>query len=65
MRRWTGQCLGSHGRGQVRTEVLRIIPQLNGEGGYIPTVDHSVPPDVLYENYIYFRQLLAVLADQR
>ena len=54
----------SRGRDQVRAEVLRIVPELYAEGGYIPTVDHSVPPDVPYGNYVYFRQLLAELAKQ-
>lgn len=54
----------SRGCDQVRAEVLRIVPQLYAEGGYIPTVDHSVPPDVPYENYVYFRQLLAELVRQ-
>jgi hypothetical protein len=54
----------SRGRNQVDAEVQRIVPQLYAEGGFIPTVDHSVPPDVPYENYVYFRQLLAELANQ-
>jgi len=24
------------------------------EGGYIPTIDHSLPPDIPYENFCYF-----------
>jgi len=24
------------------------------QGGYIPTVDHRVPPDVSFENYLYY-----------
>jgi hypothetical protein len=52
----------SRSRAEVRAEVDRIVPELYAEGGYIPTVDHSVPPDVPLNNYIYFRQLLADLA---
>ncbi len=52
----------SRGRAEVRAEVERIVPSLYGEGGYIPTVDHSVPPDVPFSNYQYFRSLLAELA---
>lgn len=54
----------SRGRDQVIAEVQRIVPQLYAEGGFIPTVDHSVPPDVPYDNYLYFRQLLAELANR-
>ena len=37
-------------------------PALNAQGGYIATVDHSVPPDVPLANYLCFRQLLRELA---
>ena len=46
----------------IHTEVMRQVPYLNERGGYIATVDHSVPPDVSLKNYLYFRQLLAELA---
>jgi uroporphyrinogen decarboxylase len=52
----------SKGKAEVYTEVMRRVPPLIEEGGYIPTVDHSVPPDVPLENYVYFRELLADLA---
>ena len=28
------------------------------EGGYIPGCDHAMPPDIPWENYLYYRQLL-------
>jgi uroporphyrinogen decarboxylase len=31
----------------------RILPLIEN-GGYIPTVDHRVPPDVSFENYLYY-----------
>ena len=46
----------------VRAEVLRQAPHLNAQGGYIATVDHSVPPDVPFGNYLYLRELLRELA---
>jgi uroporphyrinogen decarboxylase len=52
----------SKGQEQIYAEVMRQVPHLNQSGGYIPTVDHSVPPDVPLENYRYFRYLLAELA---
>ncbi|MBN2405615.1 MAG: hypothetical protein JXE06_08545, partial [Coriobacteriia bacterium] len=33
--------------------------QLIEEGGYIPGVDHAIPPDVPWDNYLYYRELLA------
>jgi len=39
----------------IRAEVDRIVPLVE-QGGYIPHVDHRVPPDVSYENYLYYLQ---------
>jgi hypothetical protein len=37
----------------IRAEVERLT-QLVEEGGYIPFCDHRVPPDVPYDNYLYY-----------
>lgn len=29
------------------------------EGGYVPGCDHAMPPDIPWENYLYYRELLA------
>jgi len=34
------------------------VPFLIKQGGYIPYIDHAVPPDVSLENYIYYLNLL-------
>jgi len=39
----------------IRAEVDRITPLVE-QGGYIPHVDHRCPPDVSYENYLYYLQ---------
>ena len=28
------------------------------EGGYVPGIDHAIPPDIPWENFMYYRQLL-------
>jgi len=33
-------------------------------GGYIPTVDHTVPPDVPLENFLYYLQLKRKIAEE-
>ncbi|MEM2058864.1 MAG: hypothetical protein QXO76_11540, partial [Thermoproteota archaeon] len=33
---------------------LESLSQLVKEGGYIPMVDHRVPPDVSLSNYVYY-----------
>lgn len=35
---------------------LAELAPLVEEGGFIPTVDHTVPPDVSWENFIYYMQ---------
>lgn len=37
-------------------EHLRALAPLVEEGGYIPTVDHTVPPDVPLENFLYYME---------
>jgi len=46
----------SQGKDQIRTEIYRLLPLVE-EGGYIPFPDHRVPPDVPYENYMYYIDL--------
>ena len=44
----------------IRTHLREFIPLIE-EGGYIPTVDHTVPPDVSWDNFRYYmdyKQLL-------
>ena len=41
------------GRDGVDDELRRIQPLLK-EGGYIPLLDHYVPPDVSYQIYCYY-----------
>ncbi len=36
--------------------VERIIPPLRERGGYIPTIDHGVPEETPYENYLHYRK---------
>ncbi|MGQ9524364.1 MAG: uroporphyrinogen decarboxylase family protein [Armatimonadota bacterium] len=43
----------AEGPAAIRAEIRRLEP-LVAEGGYIPHVDHRVPPDVSYENYLYY-----------
>jgi uroporphyrinogen decarboxylase len=48
--------------GQVmRDEVLRVVPPLLEEGGYIPSCDHGVPPDISWPNFVEYTRLLAEL----
>jgi uroporphyrinogen decarboxylase len=39
------------GEKAIREEVMSKVPFLLEQGGYFPSVDHLVPPDVTFENY--------------
>jgi uroporphyrinogen decarboxylase len=51
------------GRQEIESEVWRLAPLVE-DGGFVPTVDHAVPPDVPYENWLYYldvkRELLGL-----
>ena len=35
----------------MRAELLRVIPPMLEDGGYIPGCDHGVPPDISWPNF--------------
>jgi uroporphyrinogen decarboxylase len=43
---------------EIEDEVRSKVPYLVGKGGYIPTPDHSVPPDVPYDNFQHYLSTL-------
>ena len=45
----------------LRNEVLRVVPPLLKEGGYIPSCDHGVPGDISLENFVEYTRMLAEL----
>ena len=45
----------------IRAEVMRVVPPLLEEGGFIPSCDHGVPPDISWPNYLEYARLLAEL----
>ncbi len=45
----------------MRKEVLRVVPPLLEEGGFIPGCDHGVPPDISWPDFIEYSRLLAQL----
>jgi uroporphyrinogen decarboxylase len=42
------------GKKAIETEVKNTVLPLIGEGGFIPTVDHSIPPDVSLDSFKYY-----------
>jgi len=44
------------GKEAIAREIARIKPLVE-DGGYVPHVDHRCPPDVTYEDYLYYLKL--------
>ncbi len=42
------------GKEAIREEIMSKVPFLLEQGGYFPTIDHWVPPDVTFESYCYY-----------
>ena len=55
----------SKDKAAIKEELMRKVPQMMESGGFIPAIDHSVPPDVPFENYKYYTELLRELTDTR
>lgn len=45
----------------MEDELLRVVPPLLQEGGFIPGCDHGVPPDISWPNYVAYSRRLAQL----
>ena len=50
------------GKKAIWEEVMSKVPYMIETGGFIPTCDHAVPPDVSFENYMYYLKLICDLA---
>jgi len=47
-----------NGKEEIEEEVMAKVPPMLAKGGYIPSLDHTVHPDVPLENFRYFMRLL-------
>jgi uroporphyrinogen decarboxylase len=52
------------GEEEIDIELDLKIPWMLEQGGYIPYMDHLVPPDVSWENFYYYRTKLNGLIDR-
>ena len=50
------------GKEAIDRELAARVPVVL-QGGYIPHVDHGVPPDVSWENFCYYRRTLDAMLD--
>jgi uroporphyrinogen decarboxylase len=42
------------GKEAIDRELERKLPYLLKEGGYLPTVDHGIPPEIPFEHYRHY-----------
>ena len=45
------------GKQAIEKELNAKIPPLMEQGGYIPFLDHSIPPDISYRDFMYYMEL--------
>ena len=50
------RALSIEGREGVKKELRRLQPLIQ-EGGYIPFIDHFIPPDISYDTFCYYMEL--------
>ncbi|MGB2827451.1 MAG: uroporphyrinogen decarboxylase family protein, partial [Dehalococcoidales bacterium] len=50
------------GKDALKEEVMRKVPYLCETGGFFPGLDHAIPPDVSFESFKYFINLLREIA---
>jgi hypothetical protein len=55
----------AEGAPAIDAELERKVPPLVKRGGYIPCCDHSVPPDVSWQNFRHYRHRLTDLVVPR
>jgi hypothetical protein len=52
-----------YGKAEIDQELARVMPVVE-QGGYIPTIDHAIPPNVPWANMVYYwqrkKQLLGI-----
>jgi len=52
------------GKDAIDKEVLPKIKELKDTGGFIVECDHAVPPDVSYDNFRYYRDLVRKISEK-
>jgi uroporphyrinogen decarboxylase len=52
------------GRKAIDEELDRRIPAMLEKGGFIPCIDHHVPPDISLDNYVYYRDRIKSLIEE-
>jgi len=51
------------GEKEIKDELMSKVPFLINKGGYIPMLDHDVPPDISWKNFVFYRETLNHIAE--
>jgi uroporphyrinogen decarboxylase len=54
----------SKDRAAIERELTRKVPRMMESRGFIPAIDHSVPPDVPFDNYAFYTKLLREMTER-
>jgi len=54
----------ARGKKAIESEVLTKIPELVSEGGYVPMIDHIIPPEVSYESFLFYLEIKKLAMEQ-
>ena len=52
----------ARGKKDIEKEVMARVPQLLSTGGYFPSVDHLVPSDISFANFMHYLEVIRKLA---
>ena len=53
------------GRQETYDEIIGKVPAMFERGGWIPHIDHAIPADAKFTNYIYMREIIECLVSGR
>jgi len=51
-------------REAIKAEVMRVVPPMLEKRGYVPSIDHAVQPEVPFDNWKYFIELVRGVGEQ-
>ena len=54
----------AHSKKDIEEEVCRKLPPMLESGGYFPMLDHETPPDVPFENFCFYRELVRKICEK-
>lgn len=54
----------SRGKAEIESEVMTKVPPLLDSGGFIPSIDHILSPDIPLEGFRYYTELIRKISEK-